>query len=197
MQYWAAPSRAGLAERRPGSEPRRHRHADRILRRSARPLALRRDRSLPGNALSLRCRRRLRTLPDTNARARPGLPAAASLSAADGDARLAFAGYNGGIGVIGQTSNRTGPDETVRYAYWGSGIYSDASSGTDASPRLAGMAQRRRREPVPLRELSIGTRAMSPPSRRPASDSDVCVIGAASAAARSRTSSPAPPRIPP
>jgi soluble lytic murein transglycosylase-like protein len=58
-----------------------------------------------------------------------------SLEAAHGDARRALAGYNGGIGVIGR-SEWSWPDETVRYAYWGSGIYADASSGLVTSPRL-------------------------------------------------------------
>ncbi len=58
-----------------------------------------------------------------------------ALAAAQGDARLALAGYNGGIGVLGR-SQWSWPDETARYAYWGSGIYSDASTGLDSSPRL-------------------------------------------------------------
>jgi hypothetical protein len=58
-----------------------------------------------------------------------------SLSAADNDARLAFAGYNGGIGVIGR-SEWTWPAETIRYAYWGSGIYADAIAGLPESSRL-------------------------------------------------------------
>jgi soluble lytic murein transglycosylase-like protein len=58
-----------------------------------------------------------------------------SLSAANNDARLAFAGYNGGIGVIGR-SEWAWPAETIRYAYWGSGIYADAISGKSTSSRL-------------------------------------------------------------
>jgi soluble lytic murein transglycosylase-like protein len=58
-----------------------------------------------------------------------------SLAAARNDARLAFAGYNGGIGVISR-SESTWPAETVRYAYWGSGIYADAMSGAAESARL-------------------------------------------------------------
>jgi soluble lytic murein transglycosylase-like protein len=58
-----------------------------------------------------------------------------SLEAAHGDARLALAGYNGGIGVISWAESAW-PLQTQRYAYWGSGIYTDASSGMDASPRL-------------------------------------------------------------
>lgn len=58
-----------------------------------------------------------------------------SLQAANNDARLAFAGYNGGIGVIGR-SEWAWPAETVRYAYWGSGIYADAISGRSESGRL-------------------------------------------------------------
>jgi hypothetical protein len=58
-----------------------------------------------------------------------------SLAQADGEARLALAGYNGGIGVIGRAEG-TWPAETIRYAYWGSGIYQDASQGRIQSPRL-------------------------------------------------------------
>ncbi len=58
-----------------------------------------------------------------------------SLDAANNDARLAFAGYNGGIGVIGR-SQFLWPAETVRYAYWGSGIYADAIAGLPESSRL-------------------------------------------------------------
>jgi hypothetical protein len=58
-----------------------------------------------------------------------------SLDAANNDARLAFAGYNGGIGVISR-GEWTWPAETVRYAYWGSGIYADATAGLDESSRL-------------------------------------------------------------
>ena len=58
-----------------------------------------------------------------------------SLQAANNDARLAFAGYNGGIGVIGR-NELLWPAETVRYAYWGSGIYADAVAGLPQSSRL-------------------------------------------------------------
>jgi soluble lytic murein transglycosylase-like protein len=58
-----------------------------------------------------------------------------SLEAAFGDARLALAGYNGGIGVISR-GEYSWAAETVRYVYWGSGIYSDAVSGAESSPRL-------------------------------------------------------------
>lgn len=58
-----------------------------------------------------------------------------SLEAAGGEERLAFAGYNGGISVIGK-SEFTWAAETQRYAYWGSGIYNEASSGADESLRL-------------------------------------------------------------
>jgi soluble lytic murein transglycosylase-like protein len=72
--------------------------------------------------------------PDTNA-ARGLAYLKRSLKAASGNERLALAGYNGGIGVIGRSeSNWAG--ETQRYAYWGSGIFQDASNGSDTSPRL-------------------------------------------------------------
>jgi soluble lytic murein transglycosylase-like protein len=73
-------------------------------------------------------------LPNTNA-ARGLSYLERSLSAADGDARLAFAGYNGGIGVIGR-AEYAWPAETARYAYWGSGIYADARRGSTSSSRL-------------------------------------------------------------
>lgn len=58
-----------------------------------------------------------------------------SLETAGGNPRLAFAGYNGGIGVISRAENAW-PNETIRYAYWGSGIYADASLGLSQSQRL-------------------------------------------------------------
>jgi len=58
-----------------------------------------------------------------------------SLQAASGDARLALAGYNGGLSVIA-LSESSWADETRRYAYWGSGIYADAAQGSPASSRL-------------------------------------------------------------
>jgi soluble lytic murein transglycosylase-like protein len=72
--------------------------------------------------------------PDTNA-ARGLAYLRRSLETADGDPRLALAGYNGGIGVIGR-SESTWAAETQRYAYWGSGIYAEASSGATESLRL-------------------------------------------------------------
>lgn len=58
-----------------------------------------------------------------------------SLEAAHGDPRLALAGYNGGIGVI-DWSESGWAAETQRYAYWGSGIFVEASSGAHESLRL-------------------------------------------------------------
>jgi hypothetical protein len=58
-----------------------------------------------------------------------------SLETSLGEARLAFAGYNGGIGVIAR-GEFTWAAETVRYVYWGTGIYSDAASGAVSSTRL-------------------------------------------------------------
>jgi soluble lytic murein transglycosylase-like protein len=72
--------------------------------------------------------------PDTNARR--GLEyLRQALDASDGEARLAFAGYNGGIGVISR-SEFSWAGETQRYAYWASGIYADAARGASESPRL-------------------------------------------------------------
>ena len=72
--------------------------------------------------------------PDTNA-ARGLDYLRRSLETSLGDARLAFAGYNGGIGVIAR-GEFTWAAETVRYVYWGSGIYRDATSGAGSSARL-------------------------------------------------------------
>ena len=49
---------------------------------------------------------------------------------------LAFAGYNGGIGTASKPESLW-PRETVRYTYWGTGIYADATNGNENSPRLA------------------------------------------------------------
>lgn len=72
--------------------------------------------------------------PNTNARR--GLDyLRRSLERANGDPRLALAGYNGGIGVIGRAETRWAA-ETRRYVYWGSGIYADARQNAAQSARL-------------------------------------------------------------
>jgi len=58
-----------------------------------------------------------------------------ALHARGGNARLALAGYNGGIGGS-QRPESAWPAETIRYAYWGAGIYADAKAGKDHSARL-------------------------------------------------------------
>lgn len=58
-----------------------------------------------------------------------------SIETSGGDIRLTFAGYNGGIGVIDRSED-SWAEETRRYAYWGSGIYYEASSGNIESSRL-------------------------------------------------------------
>jgi soluble lytic murein transglycosylase-like protein len=60
---------------------------------------------------------------------------AKSLEAANGDTRLALAGYNGGIGVITR-AEWTWPAETKRYVYYGAPIYNDARQGLSQSPML-------------------------------------------------------------
>ncbi len=72
--------------------------------------------------------------PDTNA-ARGLAYLKRSLEVANDNARLSLAGYNGGIGVI-ERAESTWAAETQRYAYWGSGIYTEASSGAAESLRL-------------------------------------------------------------
>jgi soluble lytic murein transglycosylase-like protein len=58
-----------------------------------------------------------------------------SLETAGGNARLALAGYNGGIGVISR-GEWTWASETHRYVRYGSPIYEDARSGADTSASL-------------------------------------------------------------
>jgi soluble lytic murein transglycosylase-like protein len=60
---------------------------------------------------------------------------ARSLRTANGDARLALAGYNGGIGIISR-SEWLWSAETKRYVYFGVPIYEDAHSGKTTSPTL-------------------------------------------------------------
>ncbi|MBU1660920.1 MAG: lytic transglycosylase domain-containing protein [Chloroflexi bacterium] len=58
-----------------------------------------------------------------------------ALEARGGDVRLGLAGYNTGIsGAKGPES--AWPGETVRYVYWGVGIYSEAQKGETQSDRL-------------------------------------------------------------
>ena len=72
--------------------------------------------------------------PDTNALR--GLNyLARSMKAAGGEARLALAGYNGGIGVIAR-GEWTWAAETARYVYFGAPIYEDAASGRAQSNAL-------------------------------------------------------------
>ncbi len=72
--------------------------------------------------------------PDTNALRGLGY-LAQSLQAANGDARLALAGYNGGIGVISRAESNWAA-ETQRYVYYGAPIYEDARSGQTSSYML-------------------------------------------------------------
>ena len=58
-----------------------------------------------------------------------------SLQAGGGNARLALAGYNGGIGVISR-SEWAWPSETKRYVLYGAPIYEDARSGATSSAML-------------------------------------------------------------
>jgi len=72
--------------------------------------------------------------PDTNALRGLGY-LERSLDAAGGNARLALAGYNGGIGVIGR-GEWTWAAETARYVKYGYPIYEDASRGVTTSASL-------------------------------------------------------------
>ncbi len=72
--------------------------------------------------------------PDTNA-LRGTSYLSRSLQAANGNARLALAGYNGGIGVISR-GEWSWPAETNRYVRFGGPIYEDARSGAATSATL-------------------------------------------------------------
>lgn len=72
--------------------------------------------------------------PDTNA-LRGMNYLSRSLQAGGGNARLALAGYNGGIGVISR-SESAWPSETKRYVLYGAPIYEDARSGATSSAML-------------------------------------------------------------
>ncbi len=72
--------------------------------------------------------------PDTNAR-RGTAYLKKSLEKANGNPGLAFAGYNGGIGVIGRAQS-TWAAETRRYLVWGSGIFEDADRNSSESETL-------------------------------------------------------------
>ncbi|MFH2038516.1 MAG: transglycosylase SLT domain-containing protein [Chloroflexota bacterium] len=72
--------------------------------------------------------------PDTNA-LRGLAYLSLSFEASNGNTRLALAGYNGGISVIHKSEN-SWAEETQRYAYWGSGIYEEASLGIANNIRL-------------------------------------------------------------
>jgi len=66
---------------------------------------------------------------------------AKSMQAARGDARLALAGYNGGIGIIARVDSLWAA-ETQRYAHYAAPIYADAKSGAAFSPALNEWHQR-------------------------------------------------------
>jgi soluble lytic murein transglycosylase-like protein len=72
--------------------------------------------------------------PETNA-ARGLNYLSRSLQAGGGNARLALAGYNGGIGVISR-SEWAWPSETKRYVLYGAPIYEDARNGATSSASL-------------------------------------------------------------
>jgi soluble lytic murein transglycosylase-like protein len=72
--------------------------------------------------------------PDTNA-ARGLAYLAKSLATGGGYARLAMAGYNGGIGLISR-GEWTWPAQTNRYVRYGAPIYEDARNGLTSSATL-------------------------------------------------------------
>lgn len=58
-----------------------------------------------------------------------------ALATYNNDIRLALASYNGGIGTAAK-AEMYWPNETVRYVYWGTGIYAEAEKGKQNSARL-------------------------------------------------------------
>lgn len=58
-----------------------------------------------------------------------------ALEARDGNVKFGLAGYNAGISGA-KRSEFLWPSETIRYVYWGVGIYSDAKQGKTTSERL-------------------------------------------------------------
>lgn len=72
--------------------------------------------------------------PDTNAQRGLGYLGRA-LELSGGDLKYALAGYNGGHMVI-IWGEDWWADETLRYVYWGAGIYQDAKNGLNESLRL-------------------------------------------------------------
>ena len=72
--------------------------------------------------------------PNTNAR-RGMAYMNKALDTYNNDIRLAFASYNGGIGTAAKAESYW-PNETVRYVYWGTGIYAEAQKGKQNSARL-------------------------------------------------------------
>lgn len=73
---------------------------------------------------------------DPNINAHRGLSyLSRALELTGGDVELALAGYNGGHGVV-DWERGSWAYETLRYIYWGTGIYQDAKNGFNESPRL-------------------------------------------------------------
>jgi soluble lytic murein transglycosylase-like protein len=73
--------------------------------------------------------------PQTNA-ARGLAYLAGALRRAQGDVDRALAGYNGGHSLISRPVT-SWPAETLRYVYWGTGIWDDHTQGRNSSPRLS------------------------------------------------------------
>ena len=72
--------------------------------------------------------------PDTNA-LRGLTYFADGLAMAGGDVGRAFAGYNGGHGIIHDLPTNW-PQQSQDYQYWGGGVYTDAEAGLSESPTL-------------------------------------------------------------
>lgn len=72
--------------------------------------------------------------PETNAR-RGAAYLRQALDARGGDVRTAFAGYNGGINGASLPESQWA-EETLRYVYWGTGIYQDARKRNSQSTVL-------------------------------------------------------------
>ncbi len=82
-----------------------------------------------------------------------------SLQAAGGDARLTLAGYNGGIGVIGQAEFTWSP-QTQAYARRGSRYYTDASAGVVSAADMQDYQAAGESKPVPASSQQAGHQSL-------------------------------------
>ena len=157
VQYWAKQIQAWASGSRAGPEPGGNRDADRIVRQPVRRFKRRGDGAIPGDAISFRGGGNPYD-PQTNALR--GLNyLKRSLQAAGGDPRLTLAGYNGGIGVIGQAEFTWSP-QTQAYARRGNRYYADASAGAVSAADMQDYQSAGRVKPVPTGSHPAGHQSL-------------------------------------